>query len=511
LISTLKIFILENMIIKQVILWGFSVLISLPSYAQPKAVKLNLNETIALALRRNISVRNAYLTRINTKFSYWVAQDNYNPQYSLSTTASYDSGVSVNNRIDTRNRNVAAGVSLNLPSGGALALTALQNVSFVTNSKRSHAGSLQLLYRQPLLRGFGQEIATANLTMAGYSDLSSQLSLKSKLINTVTAVISQYRRYMLSLRSLKIAESALKRAKESVITVSELIKAGRLARVDLVQSETSLANKKLSLRNAQNQAKMERYGLLNLLDIGSPIPLELTEKLYIKPLNLDLKKLIAIAKANQPSYLQTKITLDIAELSRKVARDKQRWDLELTSRYTLSGSGERLTRSIKETTRIGDAGYAVDLTLTIPIDDISREQALLNNKISWLKARNNFISSNKALRLTLLSAKQSIESAWDNINLAKRSLALSKRQLALEQEKQRAGKSTHFQILAYQDDLVKAENASVAAQITYLNALTSLDQTLGTTLQHWGVKVVAESKLQPTDINAFSTEKIKSK
>jgi hypothetical protein len=64
----------------------------------------------------------------------------------------------------------------------------LQNVSFVTNSKRSHAGSLQLLYSQPLLRGFGQEIATANLTLAGYSDLSSQLSLKSKLSSRLDRV-----------------------------------------------------------------------------------------------------------------------------------------------------------------------------------------------------------------------------------------------------------------------------------------------------------------------------------
>jgi len=66
---------------------------------------------------------------------------------------------------------------------------------------------------------------------------------------------------MLSLSSLKIAELALKRAQETVITDSELIKAGRLVAVDLVQSETSVANKKLSLRNAQNTADTDRYRL----------------------------------------------------------------------------------------------------------------------------------------------------------------------------------------------------------------------------------------------------------
>lgn len=477
----------------------------LPANAED-AIKLRLHEAIAIALRDNISVRNAYLSRISDKFTYRVAEWNYEPQYSLSTTLSESSSFSSGNRTNTDTASVSAATSLNIPTGGQFALTAAQSLTVTTDADRSNDGSLTLSFTQPLMRGFGEEIATASLTTAGYTNLSSQLSLKSTLISTVTSVISAYRSYFLSLRSLSIAETALIRAEEQVATNSELIKAGRIAAVDLVQSETSVANKKISLRSAQNTAETGRLSLLKLLRLNSQTQLELTEPLYVEPMELQIDELLSTAKAKQSSYLQTKLSLKSAELTRKVQKDNQRWSLGLTSSVALAGSDPRFDKSVKEYGYLDDANYSVDLTLSIPIGELDRDQSLLSANVSWLQARNNFIDTNESLRLTLLSALQSIESAWDNVDLAKKSLELSQLQLELEQEKQRAGKSTNFQVVSYQDDLATAENSYVSAQISYLNELTSLDETLGTTLEHWGIEMISEANLQPNDISDFSDE-----
>ena len=51
------------------------------------------------------------------------------------------------------------------------------------------------------------------------------------------------------------------------------------------------------------------------------------------------------------------------------------------------------------------------------------------------------------------------------------------------------GLSTNFQLVDFEDDLVNVQNREVDAIISYLNALTRLDQTLGTTLETWRIDV----------------------
>jgi outer membrane protein TolC len=66
---------------------------------------------------------------------------------------------------------------------------------------------------------------------------------------------------------------------------------------------------------------------------------------------------------------------------------------------------------------------------------------------------------------------------------------LSEKKVEIETEKLKAGRSTNFQLVSFQNDLVNAQNGELAAITTYLNALTSLDRTLGITLDKWGVSL----------------------
>jgi outer membrane protein TolC len=81
--------------------------------------------------------------------------------------------------------------------------------------------------------------------------------------------------------------------------------------------------------------------------------------------------------------------------------------------------------------------------------------------------------------------------SFSQVELARKATELSKRQLEIALEKQRLGSEdiTIFQIIDFQNALVQARNAELDATINYLNALTRLDQTVGTTLETWQVKV----------------------
>ena len=55
-----------------------------------------------------------------------------------------------------------------------------------------------------------------------------------------------------------------------------------------------------------------------------------------------------------------------------------------------------------------------------------------------------------------------------------------------------------IKIIRLEDSYVFAQNGELGALLRYLNAVTELDQVLGTTLQTWNVAIEAHRGDQPT-------------
>ena len=51
------------------------------------------------------------------------------------------------------------------------------------------------------------------------------------------------------------------------------------------------------------------------------------------------------------------------------------------------------------------------------------------------------------------------------------------------------GRTSNFQMVRFQNDLVIAQNNELSNKISYLNSLTTLDQILGATLDTWQIKL----------------------
>ena len=66
---------------------------------------------------------------------------------------------------------------------------------------------------------------------------------------------------------------------------------------------------------------------------------------------------------------------------------------------------------------------------------------------------------------------------------------LSERKLEIERIKLNSRLSTNFRLVRFEDDLVRSQNNEIGAVIGYLNALTELDRTPGTTLDTWRIDI----------------------
>ncbi len=132
----------------------------------------------------------------------------------------------------------------------------------------------------------------------------------------------------------------------------------------------------------------------------------------------------------------------------------------------------------------------VGLALSRQLGDLTVERDFQRSRINKLQAENTLEEQQESLELQLKDRLRDVQLSFSQVELAQKATKLSERQLEIAREKQRLGREiTVFELIRLQDDLVQARNIELNATINYLNALTRLDQTLGTTLETWQITI----------------------
>ena len=70
-----------------------------------------------------------------------------------------------------------------------------------------------------------------------------------------------------------------------------------------------------------------------------------------------------------------------------------------------------------------------------------------------------------------------------------KTLELAKQQLTIEQDRFDVGMSTNFEVLAFQDELRRAEAQELRAMIDYRNAQALLARVTGSIVETWGIQI----------------------
>jgi outer membrane protein TolC len=275
---------------------------------------------------------------------------------------------------------------------------------------------------------------------------------------------------------VKIEQQSLELAQQILEVNRALIDAGRLAPVDIVQSETAVANRQVSLLDARNNFEATKLTLLDILDLDQNIDIESGETLTAQPITLDSNKLRQLAFKNRPDYLSAQLNQKTAQLALLLAEDDQRWDLNLITSFnnTLDSTSD----------------LRAGLVLSREFGDLTQEQRFVRSRVNLLKAENTLQDLNDSIKIQLTDGIRDVNLRYSQVELARKATVLSEQQLDIEREKQRLGRGGGiFELVRLQNELADARNAELNATIAYLNALTKLDQTLGTTLDTWQVTV----------------------
>ncbi len=452
-----------------------------PITPQP-GIQLTLADIVVLAVQNNTDIKNAYLERIAQRQNLAIAEDKFIPNLTPNVSFNierFGSGATTSTSADL---GLGASVSVNIPTGARLSFgwdtqtqTSNRN-NFIDNINNDILGqNLQLRFTQPLLRGAGTAVNRASIDIARLDERANIQALKSTLINTITSAILGYRDLLQAQEQLEIERLSLESARQILQINQALIDAGRIAPVEIVQSQTEVANRELSLLAAQNTLASAKLALLDILDIGQNLDIVAVERIVLSSISPELNKLKTVAFQNRPDYLQAQLRLEIAKLDQLVADNNRRLNLDFDARYDNSVSSS--------------SQLAAGLVFSHTFGDRTAERDFQRSRVNFLQARNSLENLRQSIEIQVTDRVRDVNLRLSEVRLAQQARELSERQLQIEQERLKLGRGEIFQVVTFQSNLVEAKNRELTAIIAYLNALTGLDQTVGTTLDTWNVTI----------------------
>ena len=453
------------------------------SGAEPLERELTLAECILLAVKNNRDLAANRLGRRTDRLALKDAEDTFRPVPTLGLSATRDWTATKSGRDEATTLGISPTVTMRIPTGGQLSLRS--NNTATTGNSASQSVTFE--FRQPLLKGGGTTVGTAELVNARRAERGNVLGFEAAVAGLVARTVRAYRSLIQATRSVEIAKRSLQRARELLAVNRVLIETGRMARQDIVQTEASIAERELSLTEAEGSLNDARLALIGILDIDSRTRIVPTETLRVEPAKLDRDRSVELALGNRPDYLRALIGVERAETALAVAGNARKWDLDLTASAGFGHGG----RTLSEAYGRFDEDYRVGLNLSIPVGanaDASR-RAYTRARIALRQTRLRIVELRQSIEVEVRGAVRKVEVQLRRAELARQARELAERKLETERLKLNAGLSSNFRLVRFEDDLVRSQNGEVGATIAYLNALTALDQALGTTLDTWQIEV----------------------
>jgi len=434
-------------------------------------LNLTLPDAIALTLANNRTIKNAYLDRIAQRAELAVAENVFTPRLTPRVEGVITGTGNDNISQTTEFLRLGANVAIKMPTGAEFEAQWRANAQ----SRGGSGQGVSLSVRQPLLRNAGVAVNTADVDIARLREEFNILELRSTLSDTITETILAYRRVVQAQERVKIQETALTNAQRLLERDRALVEAGRIARVDLVQSEAQVASFEVALVAARNNLEQTRLDLIDLLDIDPETQIIAITQPTVTPPELNPEELREFMLANQPRLQQTQLAQQQAELELLKAEDNRRWNLDLEASY-----GE--TPDQRSDLRAG-------LVASQELGDISDESIFQRSQVRLQQAQNNSIETQESLDIQLENRLQDVQLQYEQVQLALQARELAQRDLETTQELYRLGRGDIRAVIESQNRVVNARNTELNAQIAYLNARSRLDQTIGNTLNVWGVVV----------------------
>ena len=360
----------------------------------------------------------------------------------------------------------------------------------------TNIGSISFTVRQPLARGRGRDVVTANERSSELSFEASRLDLEHRIAERVLAVATQYWSVVSAAADLEILRSNYDRASDAFENYKRLVAADQVPAADLVQLEADVVSRQVAMLSAEQTlfARRQTLGFEIGLDARASAALPLPGDAFPRveserlpdPLDGDL---IDGALAQRADLQALENRRQSSEVLLTAAENAllPRLDLVLTPSYTGLTEDDGFGGLFSSLTdNVPGVSATFGLSFSWPLRNRSAE-GLYQQSAAGLERRDlqiDLLANSITSQVT--TAVDAVRASSEQLELAIRAVSLFERALENEQKKLRASRSTLLDTITQRDRLTSAQQRQNSAEFALALALVRLRFQTGTLFEAAG-------------------------
>ena len=489
-----------------------------------RTVRLTLDEAVSRALENNLDIAVQQLNPQIADLDIASAQAAFSPTFDSTigttsrvqpSTTQLDGGQRVVSDTATYN----AGLTKALKWGGASIDAAWSNnrnatTSIFSSFNPSYRSNFDVIYTQPLLRGFKIDSNRQRLQVTRLSRELSDIDLRRLITNTEAAVRSAYWDLVIASEAIAVQEQFVELAEDLITDNQARVELGTLAPIDIIQSQAEAAQRRQVLTEALQVRRTVELILKRLMVSGTDDALWEAEVVPVdrprfdaSPVNIE--EAIRTALAQRTDIARSRRQLDINDINLRAARNTTLPALDVRASYTLQGlGGTQFVRSGLggDVGSVLPGGYVdslnqligndfpawnVSMTLSYPLGQSAAEASYARAQIQAKQTQAQIEQMELQIATEVTNAGLQIQSSLRRIEAATAARELARQQLDAEQSKFEVGASTNFFVVQAQRDLADAQRAELQTILDHQKSRIEFDRAQQTSLTQGSIIIIS--------------------
>lgn len=507
-------------------IWLLQLFLSVGSIKLQATEPLSLEQARVLALARSLNLKSqieAYLASSDTaKAQGWV----YEPEFQV--VARQQITDRDNNAAQQAGTNVSAFYQeeslystrlLNqLPTGGTIALDyrltdrinnigsqgSIFNPARDNEFQREFESFMGITLEQPLLRkenieNFGEQNPQNPRMRIRLAEKNSDIAfqqVRRELSNIIVQVEVAYWNLYSAIEEKKLREESLKTARDIFADNQKRVRLGKMAKLDLLQTESEIADRETRLEEANKKLHSARnelntsFSQFLVAEGFSFTPIDVPQ---VVPVTESWEDIALDALHNHPEYLIRKKQVELEGLRLKYAENQRLPQLDLNLSYGFNGLGTSVNESWDQINDFNKVDWFAGVILNVPIlgdrkayKEMSaakrrKQQALMDLKAVEIQILNLSVTTFKQLKSAFNTYQKSVEVVGFREEL-----------LEVELAKLEEGKSSSREVFEIESELSESKIESLQKMFNYQKTQIELLVFQGIFLEERGIDITRE-------------------
>jgi HAE1 family hydrophobic/amphiphilic exporter-1 len=372
---------------------------------------------------------------------------------------------------------------------------------------------------QPLMRGFRADPAAARVEVRRGELRAATTTARLQLVDVIAGVEDAYWELVAARQQVDVHREAVALAEEQLAINRRMLQSGGLARVEIAGAEAELERRRDDVYRSTAGASASENRLKALLGGGLDdaiwreriVPIDATLQADSSDAE-ELGSLMALARQRRLELKEIGDRESIVETERRLAADQKLPDLTLFAEYARTGLagtrrpanplvasfvpagmfspnlegdyGRSLSNLFGGQYQTFQVGLSLDLNLRNRAAAADHSQAVTAAQRLRLERR----KAEQTISRQVRDAVDAIVSARQRLAAAEASTRAAREKLESESRLFEVGDSTNFMVLTRQNELAMSRLRATAATVDLNRALARLRQSVGATLQAYGLE-----------------------